>query len=140
MLSLHGLAQIKVGLPVRGQQTMNILRRMKVIMMKHHFAAMVACSLFALSGQTIAEDAPRADAAKITPEAQAALDAAKKDTVEAQKKGTLWIPAKASMGAAEKAAEKGDSDAVTREAGKAAALNKLSMGQLAYPSVENFPK
>ncbi len=82
--------------------------------------------------------APAAAAAKasITPEAQAALNAAKADVKNAEAKGALWTTAQDALKDAEEAAKKGDSATVLKMSARASDHVKKGLAQLNYPMIK----
>ncbi len=98
---------------------------------------LTSVSLLALAGcSTYNSQAPApAAAAKpaISPQAQAALDAATASMKEAKSDFDVWTVAEEAYKKAQAAASKGDSATVIKEADKATAFNKLSIQQSKEP-------
>ena len=101
---------------------------------------LTSVSLLALAGcSTYNSQAPAPAAAakpSISPQAQAALDAATASMKEAKSDFDVWTVAEAAYKKAQAAAAKGDSATVIKEANEATALNKLSIQQSKEPPLE----
>jgi flagellar basal body L-ring protein FlgH len=101
--------------------------------------ALTSVALLGLSGcadtakKEMADSKPAASASAISPEAQAALSAAKADVKNVKSKNALWTTSDGALKAAEEAAAKGDSATVLKEAKWASDQAKLSLNQLNYP-------
>lgn len=100
--------------------------------------ALTSVALLGLSGcadmQTSQSEAmPAAAQATISPEAQAALSAARADVKEAKDKFALWTTAESALKSAEAAAGKGDSAAVIKDAKWASELSHKGLAQLNDP-------
>ena len=103
--------------------------------------ALTSAALLGLSGCAEMEPSqPPAKAAEvkptISPEAQAALTAAQAEVKAAQAKNALWTTSKDALGNAEKAAEKGDSAEVLKQAELARYYIRKAAAQLNYPMLK----
>ena len=96
---------------------------------------LTSVSLLALAGCSTYNAPAPAAAAKpaISPQAQAALDAASASMKEAKSDFDVWTVAAEAYKKAQAAASKGDSAMVIKEADKATAFNKLSIQQSKEP-------
>jgi len=96
------------------------------------------------AGTTNGTSSTQASAQSPTPgisaTAQAALKQAESDVAASKKDKNEWTTAAAALKKAQEAAQKGDSNAVEKNAKFASELAKLSIGQLKYPSTFTFNK
>lgn len=97
--------------------------------MRKQLASVALASLLALFLSACATT----QTASITDEAKATLAQAEKDVKEAKAKFALWTTADKALKAAQAAAAKGDSAAVTKEAKLASDHAKMGLAQTSYP-------